>query len=351
MRRGHSCGTNQGQAMIITGKARRNGNQLGRYLTAQGENENVRVLDIKGASTGNAAEAVFEFSLQNELTKRGKNGLYHASISPAHGEDSAMTYDDWIKSADVLEKKLGLEGQNRVLVWHEKRGKDGKLRQHVHCVWQREKDGKLIKMSHNYRQHDSARRTLEKEFGHKLTRQPLDLKQALTDIWNQAKDGQEVMDKAKKIGVTIAQGVRRAYTAIDSEGQKLDFVRQLIGVKTRDVKEKLQGLESRMRHENEFEGPAAGSRGRKAEARKQRQQQERPAPKIAGEKEKDQTRATGKQAEAKENFEGVVERAPTLSERIKGAANENKQSLTEFQRRREKAWQNSKDDNDLSREL
>ncbi len=338
--------------MIITGKSRRNGKQLGAYVIAKGENERINVLEVRGASTQRADLAIMEFSLQNDLTKRGKCGLYHASISPAVGEDWNMSREDWLKSADVLEKKLGLTGQNRALVWHEKKGKDGELRQHLHCVWQREKDGKLIKMSHNYRQHDSARKELEQTFGHQVTRQPLELKEVLTKAWNQAKDGREVIKKAKELGVNIVNGARRAYTVIDRDGQKLDFVRQLIGVKTHQVKERLQGLESEMQHENDFAGSAVGRGGRKANAREQRQQ-ETAARAFAGEKEKEAASQGDIQQEARANFNGQINRQPTKAERLQQEARETKEAAkpeTDFQRRWRQANQNSRDDFDLSRE-
>jgi hypothetical protein len=342
--------------MIIKGGSRTNGQQLGRYLTAKGENENVRVMDVRGASTQDAAKAVLEFSLASELTKRGKNGLYSASISPAVGEDSSMTYDDWLKSADVLEKKLGLTGQPRAVVFHEKIGADGKKRQHLHCVWQREKDGKLLKMSHNYRQHDSARKSLEQEFGHKFTRQPVDVKQAITDAWNQSKTGREFLDKAKGMGYAIAQGARRGYTIIDEKlGHKADFVRQLVGVKTRDAADKLQDVQGQLKRETEYKGEHVRSLTDRQNAKQERTGGRKRPPENEGQKTQEgKTKGEKVGAEVQEqaagNFDGIVNKPKTLAERIKGESAEITGD-SEFKRRMAKAFEKGRDDNSLEHEI
>ena len=43
-----------------------------------------------------------------------------------------MTPEQWQRAVDVLDKELGLEGQPRAVVMHEKRG-----REHIHVVWAR----------------------------------------------------------------------------------------------------------------------------------------------------------------------------------------------------------------------
>ncbi|RZK45072.1 MAG: relaxase [Hymenobacter sp.] len=342
--------------MIIKGGSRTNGQQLGRYLTAKGENEQVQVFDVRGATTQDAAKAVLEFSLASELTKRGKNGLYSASISPAVGEDATMTQDDWLKSADVLEKKLGLTGQPRAIVFHEKIGTDGKKRQHLHCVWQREKDGKFLKMSHNYRQHDSARKALEQEFGHKFTRQPVEAKQTITEAWHQSKTGREFLDRAKVMGYAIAQGTRRGYTIVDEKlGQKADFVRQLIGIKTHEAAAKLQDVQGQLKHEDEYQGAHVRSLTDRQNAQQERTGGRKRAAKSEGQKIQDEQPATEKrgaevQEQAASNFEGIIPKPKTLAERIRGASTE----ITgdnEFKRRMDKAWQKGRDDNGLEHEI
>src|SRR5439155_6680181 len=69
----------------------------------------------------------------------------------------------WFRAVDTLETELGLSGQPRAVVLHEKNG-----REHVHVVWQRTDIDTmtLVSDSNNYYAHERASMALEKEFGH-----------------------------------------------------------------------------------------------------------------------------------------------------------------------------------------
>ncbi|MFN1208979.1 relaxase/mobilization nuclease domain-containing protein, partial [Enterococcus lactis] len=64
---------------------------------------------------------------------------------------------------DKLEAALGLTGQPRIVVVHEKEG-----REHCHIVWSRIDLDRMaaISDSHNYPKHEEVARALEREFGH-----------------------------------------------------------------------------------------------------------------------------------------------------------------------------------------
>src|SRR6266571_5007526 len=76
-----------------------------------------------------------------------------------------MTREQWERCVEVLEKELGLEGQPRVVVMHEKHG-----REHIHVVWARtDIDTMTLRSdSQNYLAHERASKALELEFGHDL---------------------------------------------------------------------------------------------------------------------------------------------------------------------------------------
>jgi hypothetical protein len=227
--------------MIVAGKSRQNGKQLGRYLLAQGENENIHVLEIRGSASKSVEYGVLEMSLAAEMNKRGgKLGLYHAQIAPAYGEDN-LTEEQWLRAADVLEEELKLTGQKRVIVLHDKKGK-----LHAHIVWQREKDGKFISDKGSYYAHDRTRDQLEREFGHTRTAQPLSHKEQLTALWQSHQEGRRFVEAAQELGYVIGdgyttpQGKKRPYSVLTPEGKKLDLVRQLQKVKTASVGKKLK---------------------------------------------------------------------------------------------------------------
>src|ERR1700730_8786096 len=146
--------------MIIDGKSRGNGAQLGRYLIAPGENERVRVVEIRGVAALDVPGAVLEMDALAAGAQTEKP-LYHASLNTRASE--RMTDEQRIHAIDVLEEKLGLTGQSRTVVVHEKKG-----REHTHVVWSRidVEHMRAIPDNHNYRKHEEAARQLEREFGH-----------------------------------------------------------------------------------------------------------------------------------------------------------------------------------------
>lgn len=233
--------------MIIKGKSRQNGGQLGKYLfdNYKNENERVELFEIKGTTSQDPKKAILEMSLAAELTK-GKLGLYHASLNPEIGQN--MTRENWLKSLEITEKKLGLVGQNRVSVIHEKIGDDGQKRQHMHVVWQREKDGKLITDSKNYEKHLQAQNDIEKALGHTKTLTPKDIKDEVTQCYNEAKTGQEFIKKLKEKGYEVGKnyvtekGGKRDFCLVHPDGLKSDLVRQIDKAKVRDVRQKLEGV-------------------------------------------------------------------------------------------------------------
>jgi hypothetical protein len=66
--------------VIIKGKARGNGAQLGRYLVTPGKNERVEVVEVRGVAAPDVPGAVREMDAVSICTRTGKP-LYHASIN------------------------------------------------------------------------------------------------------------------------------------------------------------------------------------------------------------------------------------------------------------------------------
>lgn len=111
-------------------------------------------------------EAFRDWQTLVEGTKQGRDGLYHAEISPEAHYARRMTPEQWKRTADILGEELGLGNQPRALVLHS--GKDG--RPHLHVVWQRTDIDtmKVVSDSYNYVAHERASQRMELEFGHKF---------------------------------------------------------------------------------------------------------------------------------------------------------------------------------------
>ena len=111
-------------------------------------------------------ETLRDMQALTELTKQGRDGLYHAEISTAPEYAANMTREQWLQSADFLGEELGLQNQPRVIVLHG--GTDG--RKHMHVVWQRTdvETMKIISDGYNFDAHEKASHRMELEFGHEL---------------------------------------------------------------------------------------------------------------------------------------------------------------------------------------
>jgi hypothetical protein len=146
--------------MIIKGKSRSGPSSLAAHLGNAEKNERVQLLSTRGTAAQDLRGALIEMDAVAAGT-RCEKPLYHAAISPEPphrlGDDQRM------EAVDALEKKLGLEGHARVVVLHEKLG-----REHLHVVWSRIDIDTMrsVSDSHNYRKHEECSRDLERRFGH-----------------------------------------------------------------------------------------------------------------------------------------------------------------------------------------
>jgi len=230
--------------MVIRGNSRGNGRQLGHYLLAKGENEDIRILEVDGQSDAEASalhRAIFAMDISSELS-RGKKGLYHAQINPAPGEDQGMDDEHWREASDILGKQLGLENQRRAIVLHSKKG-----RTHAHVVWERydHQSGKMVSDSFSRLAQDRARKEMEQSFGHAQTphrnKHRPELKASLNQLWHQTGTGAQFVKAARQNGYIIATGSGRSpYMVVDEFGRSYDLTRQLQGVRLKDVRQRLR---------------------------------------------------------------------------------------------------------------
>lgn len=232
--------------MILRANIRSNGPQLAEYLVTLKDNSNIEILEVDGYEDADAVylyETLMGMQLNSELTKSNK-AFFNVQINPAYSEDSKMTREDWYKAADILAAEIGFENQRRVIVLHTKKG-----RTHAHVVWERynHDTGRMIDNKHSRLKVDRARPKIEEALSHRLTpyrnRQQTDLKEAVTGIWNKTQTGAEFLQETRKAGYIVASGTgNRPYMIVDENGRAFDLVRQIGGVRTKDVR-------ARLRHE------------------------------------------------------------------------------------------------------
>src|ERR1035438_8808082 len=171
-------------------------------------------------------------------------------------EDEHLTPEQWEQAVDRLEKNLGLEGQSRMVVEHEKEG-----RTHRHVIWSRIDPDSMtaISDSQNYAKHAATSRELEQEFhlapvrgvlmepdgprperrpqnwetfrGHKSGIDPNDVKAEVTELWHQADSGKAFRTALAQRGYVLAQGDRRDFVIVDGAGHEHSLARRIGGVK------------------------------------------------------------------------------------------------------------------------
>ncbi|MEM8635688.1 MAG: relaxase [Pseudomonadota bacterium] len=192
---------------------------------------------------------------------RCRKFLFSLSISPPQGAD--ISTQGFEQAIDKAERRLGLSGQPRVIVFHEKG--DGRDR-HVHAVWSRI-DGEAMKAIpmdfHKLRQREISkelfiehglevprglidsknRNPLNYDFDQyqhakRLGKNAHEIKAAFVDAWSSSDDKRSFAHALQAQGYRLARGDRRGYLAVDHDGKEFNL-KKWLGVKTRAVRDRL----------------------------------------------------------------------------------------------------------------
>lgn len=252
--------------MIIKGVSCAGAGRLATHLSRTDTNERAELKQIKGVAAENLRGALKEMEAVSAGAQTTKP-FYHASINTR--ADERLTDEQRTIAIDRLEQALGLTDQPRVVVVHEKEG-----REHCHVVWSRIDLDRMaaVSDSHNYRKHEQVARQLEREFGHQrvqgahierdgkdrpgrtpshsemlqASRTGIDAKEAtqfMTGIWRETKTGQEFKTELEKKGWTLARGDRRDFVAIDPRGGIHSVSRRIEGARVADLKLRFKDID------------------------------------------------------------------------------------------------------------
>lgn len=252
--------------MIIKGKSRSGPSALAAHLGNAEKNETVRLLETRGTIASDLRGALIEMDAYAAGT-RCEKPLYHAAMSPE--PPHRLTEAQRAEAIDALEEKLGLTGHARVVVMHEKLG-----REHIHIVWSRIDTDKMksVSDSHNYRKHEEVARNLERRFGHghvqgahherdgkerpdrtpsraelrqeeKTGIKAKQVKQEVTDAFKSSDGPDSFRAALEDRGYILAQGDRRDYVIVDREGGIHSLARRLDGVNAKGLREFMSPLD------------------------------------------------------------------------------------------------------------
>lgn len=244
--------------MILKGSQRGGGQNLAAHLLNADDNEHLLVHDLRGFVSSDLHGAFREAEAISRAT-RCRQYLFSLSLSPP--ESTRVGVDQFERTIDRIEQRLGLEGQPRAIVFHEKEG-----RRHAHCVWSRidaetmtarqmsffktklnglsrdlylENGWKLPRGLENHAERNPTNFTLAE--WQQAKRQGIDprwLKSAVQESWNRSDSGQAFARSLEERGLYLAKGDRRGFVLVDHRGDVWSLPR-LLDNKAKDVRARL----------------------------------------------------------------------------------------------------------------
>lgn len=244
--------------MILKGSQRGGAKQLARHLLKTEENEHVEVHELRGFLSDNLTGALHEAYAVSQGT-RCKRFLFSLSLNPPEAE--SVSVEVFENAIDAIEKKLGLEGHSRAIVFHEKEG-----RRHAHCVWSRIDTEKMkaVRLSHFKIKLRDISRELYLEHGWQMPRglmnsaerdplnfsraewqqakrakqDPQALKSLFRECWAVADSRKALIKALEERGYYLARGDRRGFVMLDFRGEVYALSRWL-DVRSKELKARL----------------------------------------------------------------------------------------------------------------
>lgn len=244
--------------MILVGSQRGGAGNLARHLLNDRENDHITVQELRGF-TARDLQGAFEEAHAVSLGTRCKQFLFSLSLNPP--KDADIGLDDLLRAADRAEAKLGLSGQPRAVVVHEKKG-----RRHIHVVWSRIDGEKMAAINLPYfkTRLNSLSKDLYLEHGwqlpegykengwknpinftlaewqqaQRLDLDPREIKQVFRQAWSHSDSPQSFRAALEDSGYFLARGDRRGFVALDIHGEVFSVAR-MAGVKTKDLNARL----------------------------------------------------------------------------------------------------------------
>ena len=252
--------------IIINGGSRSAGGWWARHLGDTKKNARIELVELVGFSAGTMPDAFREMAGLARGT-RCTNHFYQANINPR--ADETLTPAQWRAAVETLERNLGLVGQPRLVVQHEKGG-----RTHRHVVWSRIDAGRQVAIPDSLTAaiHERTSRELEITFDlergrsvlianrtstrperrpkkHETFRagetgiDPETVKAMLRALWQRTDNGRNFKAALEASGdYVLARGDRRDFVVIDRVGDDHSLARRL-GVKAAEMRARMADLD------------------------------------------------------------------------------------------------------------
>lgn len=244
--------------MILKASERGGGKQLALHLLNDHDNEHVEVHEVRGFVSDDVVGAFKEAYAISKGTKC-KNFLFSVSLSPPEHEDVPVSVFE--STLERIEARTGLEGQPRVVVFHEKNG-----RRHAHCVWSRIDAGTMT--AHNLSHYKNKLQEISRELYHehnwkmppglvrgsdrdprnfslaewqqckRMGKNTRDVKAMMQDCWAMTDSAVAFKHALSERGMILAKGDRRGHVAVTHEGEVLSIARY-VSKKAKNIRARL----------------------------------------------------------------------------------------------------------------
>jgi hypothetical protein len=252
--------------MILKGSQRGGGQDLAAHLLRRDENEHVLVHELRGFASDDLKGAFKEAEAISRGTKC-RQYLFSLSLSPP--ESARVSVAEFEAAIERIETRLGLDGQPRAIVFHEKEG-----RRHAHCVWSRidaqtmtaralpffknrlMETSRDLYLDHGWQlPHGIATKGNRNPTNFSLAewqqakRAGLDprwTKEAVQACWAHSDNRASFERSLEARGFLLAKGDRRGHVVIDHMGE-VHALARVLDLKTKDVRARLgdgEGLKS-----------------------------------------------------------------------------------------------------------
>ncbi|WP_228846992.1 relaxase/mobilization nuclease domain-containing protein [Halocynthiibacter styelae] len=251
-----------GEIMILKASHRGGAKALADHLMNERDNDHISCLELRDFSSDDLHGALAEMHAISKATKCRKF-MFSLSLNPP--QDHVASEQEFLDAADRVEKSLGLEGQPRAIVTHEKEG-----RRHAHVVWSRigVEDLKAIHMGRYKLALRDVSRDLFLDHGWELPDglatygyknplnftleewqqakrkglDPREIRQVFQQAWAGSDTQQGFRNALEERGYFLARGDRRGFVALDIDG-KPHSIAKWTGLKSREVRAKLESSE------------------------------------------------------------------------------------------------------------